>query len=169
MTATITGDDVLNALGAWLVSVLDPAVAVLETQVNRVAPPNVADYVYMTHAGRIRLATNVDTYDGAAAKLVAASTQFRIQIDAYGPNSADNAQIVTTLFRDEAATSAFPPTVQPMWADDPVQAPFLDEAQQYEDRWTTFANLAASPVVSTPQDFADRISTSTYSADARTT
>jgi hypothetical protein len=37
------------------------------------------------------------------------STQMTIQLDVHGPSSGDNAQIISTLFRDEFATTFFQP------------------------------------------------------------
>jgi len=85
-------------------------------------------------------------------------TEIAFQLDVHGPNSADNAQIISTAFRDEYAVeqfafAGFP--VTPLYADDPRQAPFFNAEQQYETRWVVEAVLQADQVVSgIPQQFA---------------
>lgn len=90
------------------------------------------------------------------------------QVDVYGPNSADNAQVVTTLFRDAYATQFFEaasPEVSPLHADDPRQVPFLDENDQIETRWIVEARLQANQSLKIAQQFADTLSVETVSVD----
>lgn len=81
-----------------------------------------------------------------------------IQIDVHGPDSADNAQVISTMFRDPYAVEQFAllgDDVVPLYADDPRQAPFINENQQYEYRWVVEACLQANQTVSgVPQQFA---------------
>ena len=87
-------------------------------------------------------------------------TQLTIQLDVHGPNSADNAQVISTLFRDPFgvdffATSGF--DVTPFYADDPKQLPFTNGEQQYESRWVISAVMQANQVTGVPQQFADEL------------
>lgn len=88
-------------------------------------------------------------------------TKVHVQIDVHGPNSADNAQIISTLFRDDYAVEAFEGfgqgDITPLYADDPKQIPFLNAEQQYEDRWVIDAFLQVNAVVTVPQQFADEV------------
>lgn len=111
-----------------------------------------------------------------------------VQIDVHGPNSHDNAAVITTLFRDDYAVEQFlaygtaPPgyptvgqifgttpwqnnssnytAVAPIHADDPKQIPFLNAEQQYENRWIVTARLQANQIVSVSQQFFSVISAS---------
>jgi hypothetical protein len=80
-----------------------------------------------------------------------------IQLDVHGPNGADNAFRISTVFRDEYATTAFASygkDVTPLYADDPKQVPFINDQNQYEDRWVLEACLQANQaVVNIPQQF----------------
>lgn len=84
-----------------------------------------------------------------------------IQIDVHGPNSSDNAQIITTTFRDDFAFQLFQQSgfdVAPLYADDPKQLPFINAEQQYEYRWVIEAHLQANQVVlGLPQQYASTI------------
>lgn len=84
-------------------------------------------------------------------------TEVVVQCDVHGPNSADNAEIITTLFRDDYAVQAFLSygyDVSPLYADDPKQVPFINAERQYENRWIVEARLQANQVVTLPQQFA---------------
>jgi hypothetical protein len=85
------------------------------------------------------------------------STEVVMQIDVYGPLSADNAQTISTLLRDPYGVSLFDGTgVSPLYADEPRQVPFLNAASQFEDRWIVEAHLQIVPVISIPQEFASQ-------------
>lgn len=96
-------------------------------------------------------------------------TQFTVQLDIHGPNSADNSQIITTLFRDGYAADMFSATgfdIAPLYANDPKQLPFLNGEQQIEQRWVVELVLQANPVVSVPQQFADAVSVPIHSVNS---
>jgi hypothetical protein len=59
------------------------------------------------------------------------STEVVIQLDIHGPNSADNTQVISTLFRDQYAVTQFSGSgVTPLYADEPKQMPFINAEQQ---------------------------------------
>ena len=84
-----------------------------------------------------------------------------IQLDVHGPNSADNAQILETLFRDDVACEFFEAIdaleIAPLFIDEGSQIPFVNAAQQYENRWVLKARLQANPTVATAMQFADTL------------
>ena len=78
-------------------------------------------------------------------------TQVVWQIDVHGPNSGDNAQIITTLRRDQYACSIFEAAgldMDPLFASEPRQTPFIDGEQQYENRWSIDLTMEVNPIVS---------------------
>lgn len=92
-----------------------------------------------------------------------------IQLDVHGPNSADNAQIISTLLRDDYAVRSFAASgvdVAPLYADDPKQIPFINGEQQYETRWVINAVLQANQTVSPPQQFAGEVVVETIDVEA---
>ena len=94
----------------------------------------------------------------AGGETIQQNTQVDYQLDVHGPNSADNAQAISTLFRDEYATSWWTSngftTSAPLYADDPRQMPFVNENQQVENRWTITARLESDQTVTVPLQFA---------------
>jgi|SRR5579862_4606055 len=172
---SLTEKQTLTALRTVLLGILPDGLPIIRTEVNRVPEPAAPDFVLLTPISRIRLATNIDTWTDApeAAPPIGtrdslAKTEVVVQIDVHGPASADNAQTIATLLRDEYATIEFARTgveVQPLYAEDPRQSPFENGEQQTEWRWTIDVHLQANPVVTTPQDFADVVEVTTYEAD----
>lgn len=88
-------------------------------------------------------------------------TQISMQVDVHGPNSADNAQVISTLMGSDYASVRFASlsngAVAPLYADDPRQAPFNNEQQQVEERWIVGIELQANPSVAIPQQFSDLV------------
>lgn len=161
MSLSITEDAILTALRAFLLAVLPAGVEVIQGQVNRVPEPTSPDFVMMIPTNRTRLSANVDTWDTVMPPVQMAAahpTQLSVQLDIHGPNGSDNAQIITTLWRDSYACDAIDPAVfQPLFATDGRQAPFINGENQYENRWTLELALQANPIVSTPAPFADSV------------
>ncbi len=88
-------------------------------------------------------------------------TSVTVQLDVHGPASADNAQIITTLFRDDFGCQDFEASgfsIQPLYTSEPMQTPFRNGEQQIEWRWTIDAVLEINPIVQHPQQFADEVS-----------
>ena len=91
------------------------------------------------------------------------------QIDAHGPHSGDNAQIISTLLRDDYAVQTFAASgfdVAPLYVVDPRQLAFVNGEQQFEERWTIDAVLQANPIILTPMQFADEITIGIINTDA---
>lgn len=95
-------------------------------------------------------------------------TEVVFQVDVYGPGSADNAQTISTTFRDEFAVDFFRnlnPLVSPLYADDPRQMPFEDDQQQVENRWMIEAKVQVNQAVTVPQQFADELKVTTIAVE----
>lgn len=174
-TISLTERQTIAALRTVLLGFLPAGTEVIRAQVNRVPEPVSPDFVVMTPTLRNRLSTNVETYidQPLAAPPVGlrnslAPTQVTIQLDIHGPASADNAEKITTLLRSEYSTIAFAaigPAVQPLYAEDPRQLPFINGEAQFESRWVVDVVLQANPIVGTPQEFADELVVTTIEVD----
>lgn len=104
----------------------------------------------------------------AGVKSMLQPAKVTMQLDVHGPASADNAQIITTLFRDEYGVALFAASgydVTPLYADDPKQVPFVNGEQQVEERWVVGAVLHCNPIVTVPQDFAAALSVGLTNVD----
>lgn len=97
-----------------------------------------------------------------------ARAQLSVQLDFHGPLSGDNVRIVEGLFRSEFGVEAFVRSgydVRPLYSSAARQAPFINEAQQYEYKWTLDVELDVAPVIGTPQQFANKLKITTVEAD----
>lgn len=98
-------------------------------------------------------------------------SRFTLQADVHGPNSADNAQIITTIFRDGAGVDIFAGIrpqgdIVPLYTSDPRQMVFNNEAQQTENRWVAEIELQVNQVVAVGQAYADAVTVGLISVDA---
>lgn len=167
MTVSLTNTErqALTVLRSFLLGVLPFGFEVIRAETNRTPEPNNPDFAILIPTGRVRLSTNVITYNDGypsspSVRAATQPTQITIQIDVHGPASADNAQIITTLLRDDYACQAFTASgydIAPLYAGEPQQIPFFNGEQQVEFRWTIDAVVQANTVVTVSQDFAASI------------
>jgi hypothetical protein len=171
---SFTEADIFVVLQALLVQMLPTGIEVVRSQVNRTPEPHGADFITMTPLFRVRLETNTDTYfDGfftsvPGVKSALAPIRFDVQIDVHGPASGDNAQIISTLWRDEFATSYFDASTidaQALYASDPRQMAFINAESQFEDRWAVDLSMQVNQVVQLDQQFADHLVTGLIDVD----
>lgn len=103
----------------------------------------------------------------SGVNLTIQEVEFSIQLDVHGPSSADNSQLISTLLRDTYATEFFFGTAaSPLYTEDPRQAPFVNEQNQYENRWVVEVKLQVDQTVGVPQQFADTVAVVLVSVDA---
>ncbi|MDR1312000.1 MAG: hypothetical protein LBK01_09075 [Burkholderiaceae bacterium] len=158
MVATIspTQEQIYTALGNFIVSLT--GAQVVQGWANLVPAPQ-GGYILMAVLSRRRLATNERIYirpeddDDTGQVLMKESVQITIQIDCFGEQSAEWAQILSTALRDEMACDALQPLMQPLYADEPRNTPIVNESQQYEQRWIVEAHFQINPVVGLEQEF----------------
>lgn len=92
-----------------------------------------------------------------------------VQLDVHGPESANNAQVISTLFYDDYAVQKFAEltdAITPLNCDGPHQMPFINENQQYENRWVLDVSMEVNQAVSIPQQFASVVDVDLVSVDA---
>jgi hypothetical protein len=95
-------------------------------------------------------------------------TIFDIQCDVHGPASSNNSLIVTSLFWSEVAVDSFAAlglSMAPLYCTDPHEAPFRNDQQQIEYRWSFDARIQINPVTSVPIQFADELTPTVVEAD----
>ncbi len=105
----------------------------------------------------------------AGYKTALQAIELRVQLDVHGPASGDNVQKLSTLLRDEYATSYFDDTgldLMALYAGDPRQVPFINGEAQWEERWTLDVALQANQIVQVPQQFADELDAGLIEVDA---
>src|SRR5262245_9096734 len=108
LTLAPAQSDIQTALREFLVAILPDGVEVIEGEDNNVGEPASADFVSMTVMRRPRLGTNVDTLDPeSGTSTTKQPTEVAVQLDIHSADlstASDNAQLISTMFRDEFAT-----------------------------------------------------------------
>ena len=174
MTATIsiTEQDVFTALVTVLGGILPTGTEIVQAQQNGVPMPKGA-FVAMTPGNTKRLETNTNTYTdpgtNPGTKNVLTPAQFTVQLDFYGPDSMDWANMVQSLLRDDYGVQAFVAVntgISPLYADDPVQIPLVTGENQYEQRWKLDAVLQINPTIGVSQDFAGALTVGLTNVDS---
>lgn len=170
MTATInvTEDSAMTALIALLQALMPAGTTVLSGQQNFVALPE-GQCIICTPIDRIQLDKPYREYDRlnqAASTL--ASKEWRVQLDVYGDNAADNASMIATAFSSAIATEFFSSAnapIQALYADTPQNMQFINESSNYENRWRVDVHLQINESVTMPQEFAEHLDVGLHEVD----
>lgn len=112
----------------------------------------------------------------AGQSIILQPTKITMQLDVHGPTSSDNAQLISTLFRDEYATDFFAQAclnlnlpelaVAPLYADDPLQTVFVNAEDQMEFRYVVEAVIQANQSIIVPSQFAGNLNLNLIDVDA---
>jgi hypothetical protein len=152
--------------------ILSTGVEIIQSQVDFVPEPKVQDFVKMTPMRFPRLATNLEAFTQLSAannqKTVTQEAECVIQLDVHGPNSANFAQIISTLTRSEDAVDFFNlqnSAITPLYADDPRQMPFNNSEQGYENRYVIEFHLQVNQTITAAQQFADQAAVELWSVE----
>jgi hypothetical protein len=105
----------------------------------------------------------------AGVETLLQETEVVIQVDVHGPNGHDNTQLISTLFRDEYGVEAFAAlnaNIAPLYAEEPRQIGFLNDSQQWENKFTIDLHLQANQTVTVPLQFAAAVAVGLIDVDA---
>lgn len=152
---SITESQLYTALRAFLLSLL--SCPIIQAQQNRAAMPK-GDFCAMTSLGTYGLSTDKASYTPTAGtESHGRSTRWDVQLDFYGQDATENANLIATMLRTDYAFNQFAASgidMQPLYAEDPRQGTIVNGEQQYEKRWIVIAAFQFNPVVTVSQDFA---------------
>ncbi|MEX3614238.1 MAG: hypothetical protein VB141_10915 [Burkholderia gladioli] len=170
VSISITEKMLLTVLGNFVVKLVD--CEVVRGQANRVSPPK-GEFIVLTPLSALSLSTTIETHEPnlqADTLRHMRPTQWTAQIDCYGKRAQDRAVTLSTLLRSAYACEQFGGeglNVQPLFAGDARQLPFVNASDQYEERWSFDAVLQYNPVIIVPQDFANALSASLIEVDTK--
>lgn len=164
---SLTEDDIMTALRAFILSIMPAGVEAIQGQDNFVPMPGAGDFIVMTPAKREQFSQTAHAYDGSAGtEEISRSTSLHFQLDTYGPNASDNVQVLTTLFRDDFGFRFFKPYgLAPLYCDDGQQMPLISGEKTWIQRWMMRGVLQTNLAVTVPSDFADTLITTLLRAD----
>lgn len=161
--SSITIDQVIDALAAFIAPFMPSNAQIIRAQVNRVAMPSNPCAV-LTELTQVDLSIPFSDYVpptlpspeiGSAA--INGRSRIDVQIDFYGSQAGEYCKNVQSAFRSQWGFSNFPAGIKPLYTSDGIQSPLLTGEQQYESRWTLTASMQYNPVVNVPQDFAEAL------------
>lgn len=156
---TNTEDQVFDALWGWVASLFADSSNVFKAFQNQTATPT-GSYIVIQpgikqrqdSARRDYVPSQIDPTAGVVN--VTRGTTYSYQIDCYGQDGANNADIISIAWRsmwacDQLETAA----ITPLYADEPEQLNLVNGEDQYEQRFMCRLYLQTNTVVALPQDF----------------
>lgn len=172
-TISVTESMLMTAMGNWLITLTGFATTnVVRAYDNLVAMPT-GDWVEMATLRMKNLNMNNTSWNAGnvnpGQELNQLSRDWVCQLDFYGPNAAENAAIVSEMARTENTWNYFEasyPYLQPLYAEDPIQTPFVNDQGQYEKHYAVELHAQFNPVVIMPLDFADQLEVTLVEVDA---
>lgn len=82
------------------------------------------------------------------------SVDTRLQLSFYGPKAQERSRVVYTLWKNQYGTENMI-VCQPLYVNSYDRRPYINDANQYEDRWLLDVALQYNPQVTYAQDFAE--------------
>lgn len=151
-----TQEDAQMAVFQYVRSLMPDDVPVILAQENDVDIPK-PPFVIINPGRTVRLATNSHDYSVDGQVTLEQAAQVDMQVDTYGQGGADRMGILTTLWRDEHACDWFSqnfPDMAPLYAEQRQQVQFINEAQDYEERWTADLAMQVNQRITLPLESA---------------
>jgi hypothetical protein len=165
-TLNATEDQIFDALWGFIAALFDPSVQsnIFKGYQNMTSTP-LGTYVVLSPGVKIRQNQIVRSYDATAGVMnVERDTEYKYQVDCYGPSAPDYADIIAIAWSSLWACDYFagnlatptpgaPLPVTPLYAEEPQQLNIVNAEMQYESRFMLQLHLQSDQVVSLPQDF----------------
>lgn len=82
------------------------------------------------------------------------SVEVRLQLDFYGALAEKRSRIVYNTWKSHYGFNAME-LCKPLYVQSHTRHPYINDSNQYEDRWIMDLALQYNPVVTYPQDYAD--------------
>lgn len=170
---TVTQSDLYKALGDFLQGLFTDAEIVQSQQNDTPMPPGA--FITMTSLSMPGLSTVRSEYrytpdEDYGERQLRRVSEWVCQVDFYGPQAQDQAEIFSRVTRSEYACGQFRDSgniAVPLYAGDPRQTSMINGEMRYEPRWTV--DFHANPVsaVIVPQQFMTGATVRADSTDAR--
>ena len=161
---SITIDNVISALGAFIQPFVGMSTPIIRAQVNRVNMP-VGPFVQIRELRQTGLDTPTQLQNSNPSiqqASIGRSITMQVQIDFYGPSAGEWATAIETVFRSPYAPDQFPSGMAPLDCSDASQGPLITGEEQYEYRWVLTASVEYNPVVVVPQQSATQLETNIF-------
>ena len=97
---------------------------------------------------------SVTTYNPPNEAMVQNSVEVRVQIDFYGAMAESRSRIVANLWKNHYGTDNMT-ICKPLYVQSRQRHPYINDSNQYEDRFILDLGLQYNPTVTHAQDFAE--------------
>lgn len=99
---------------------------------------------------------SVTTYNPPGEAMVQNSVEVRVQLDFYGAMAESRSRIVANLWKNYYGTDNME-ICKPLYVQSRQRHPYINDSNQYEDRFILDLALQYNPSVTHPQDFAEEV------------
>lgn len=169
---SVSENQVFDAIWQTVVALLPDAVApyVFKGFQNLTATPAGVSYVVISPGVRVGQDQMRRHYDDVAGlQIVEKHRTYYYQVDCYGPDGPDLADIVSTAWHspwvaDYAVANTLP--YAPLYSDDAQQLNIVNAENQYEQRYMTKLYVQYNQSVALPQDFFNEVTPLTVNPPA---
>lgn len=169
-TIDITEDAVMTALRAFLLAMLPADTQVVAGQQNHVPLPQ-GRVVVITPLMHVAMDVPTTAYDRKDDRIgKRQSLDWRVQLDIYGEDAADMAAMLATVLRSDVSFDWLAEqkyVIRPLYAEDPRNMAFINDAMNYEARWMLEVHLQANPTTTLPQQFAESLHVGLIEVDTK--
>lgn len=125
---------------------------VIQAAQNNQALPNNAVVMQVLFSGNLDQAVTTPLPPDAAA--IQNSAEVRMQIDFYGAMAEQRSRVVATLWRTNYTCERLT-SCQPLYIQSYNRHVYVNDSNQYEDRWIIDLGLQYNPQVTVAQEFSD--------------
>ena len=124
---------------------------VQSTQNNQPLPENA---IVMQVLFDSNMDESVTTYNQPNEAMVQNSVEVRVQLDFYGAMAESRSRIVANLWKNHYGTDNMT-ICKPLYVQSRQRHPYINDSNQYEDRFILDLGLQYNPTVTHAQDFAE--------------
>lgn len=149
----VTHQEIYKDIRAFLLGLFPGAdLQIIQSAQNNQPLPNNAVVMQVLFGGN--LDTAVVTTLPPAEAAIQNSVEVRFQIDFYGPLAEQRSRTVANLWRTYYACDRLT-VCQPLYVQSYNRHVYVNDSNQYEDRWIMDLGLQYNPQVTVAQDFTD--------------
>lgn len=149
----ISNQDLYREIRLFLLGLFPDATLqiIQSTQNNQPLPENA---IVMQVLFDSNMDESVTTYNPPNEAMVQNSVEVRVQLDFYGAMAESRSRIVANLWKNYYGTNNME-ICKPLYVQSRQRHPYINDSNQYEDRWILDLGLQYNPTVTHAQDFAE--------------
>lgn len=154
--ATSVAGDAANSIRKFLVYLFPEGVEIIYAQENNVPVP-AGDYILINVVGNSKKSSNRRTYGADGSVSLWTPYEASVQLDFFGDGGGDRFALFSALWFDDFAFDWFAQNdtvCRPLYCNDGIQTPFLNESDNFEQRWMANAFLQVNQTIVLEQPIA---------------